>query len=340
VASRPAADRHDRDARLRPVFPDEGDAATVGGKGGSAFVGRAAGEAARQLAAALFEVQVEGGAGRRAPRKDDPLSPRRERGVNFFAGLAGEGHGAQRLGRRTRRARRPGKRAGCRQGHGGQREGPALPRAGRRRKRLWDRDARGRGRLLAFPLRRRGPLAHGGDEAIALRADRLDVLGASRVVVEGLAQRGDAAQERVVGDDGVAPYLFHELLFGDDLPGPLGEALKHLHHLGLHARLSVFTRDAPSAHVDPVAPHLEEWALPFFRRVFGGGVPHEKRNFMVERFSTTAALGRRSVALTPLLRLPPTTTHAPRPAADARHRYARHRSRSVPRPREPWPRAQ
>jgi len=70
---------------------------------------------------------------------------------------------------------------------------------------------------------------HRGDQPVATLRDGLDEARFGRAIAETAAEFGDAARQRIVGDDGRAPDLLAEVFPGHDLTRVPGQADQHLH---------------------------------------------------------------------------------------------------------------
>jgi hypothetical protein len=66
-------------------------------------------------------------------------------------------------------------------------------------------------------------LSNLGEEAVAAPYDCLDELRRRGVVAEYLAELADVTSEKLIIDDYVSPYVFEQLLFGDQALGMLNE---------------------------------------------------------------------------------------------------------------------
>jgi len=76
---------------------------------------------------------------------------------------------------------------------------------------------------------------NGSDEAITDLADGLNDVRGARVVFEGSAEFGDAADECVVADISVGPDGMNQFFFGEDLSGTRSEFDEDLHDLRFEA---------------------------------------------------------------------------------------------------------
>lgn len=70
-------------------------------------------------------------------------------------------------------------------------------------------------------------------QAVAAFGNGLDHRSGSVRALQDAPQGRDAAHQRVVADEGVAPHVLHELVVGDHLAGTPGEEHQDIHDLGL-----------------------------------------------------------------------------------------------------------
>lgn len=199
------------------------------------------GEAFGRVAGAGGQVEVRGPLGAfGAHGKGESAAVGGERGIGFVERPRGQGDEADRGGRIAGRGRARGERVDdgaeseC-EGEGGEGE---LGEA-------WRRDGRGGGRRenRRFRARRRVRIgwrverANRRDQPVAALADGFHVGRVGGVITEGAAQLANRPVQDIVGDEDIGPDARHQRIAGHDFAGGLGEALEHLHHLGLEAHL-------------------------------------------------------------------------------------------------------
>jgi hypothetical protein len=95
------------------------------------------------------------------------------------------------------------------------------------------------------------------DPAVAARRDRLDIPRLARFVAEDAAQLGDDAGQGVVGNGGVGPDGFKDLLLGDEFARALDQERQQIERFGFERQGGAVPLEAKVLQIeDEVVPAI------------------------------------------------------------------------------------